>query len=302
MNSWMKRSLIGLAVLSAVCFGVLALVVQHGQNKMNRVVTLPDYPIALRDDPGSIARGEYLYNSRGCAHCHGANGAGRTFIDDKQTGLRVAGANISPGQGNVVSRYRAKDWEHTLRHGVKPDGRPVIVMPSEDYNRFTDDDIAALVAYVRHLQPAAGGAATLDLPLLVRVAYGLGFLQDAADMIDHTLAPAQPVPEGVTVEHGRYVGQGCQGCHGPNLSGGKVPGAPPDWPIAANLTPGEGSAMARYASAHAFKAMLRTGHRPDGSAVSQVMPFESLSQMSDVDTDALYLYLRSLPARSAGGR
>jgi len=34
----------------------------------------------------------------------------------------------------------------------------------------------------------------------------------------------------------------------------------------------------------------------------KVMPFESLAQMSDVDLAALYLYLKSLPARRAGGR
>ena len=60
-------------------------------------------------------------------------------------------------------------------------------MPSEDYNRFTDDDLAALVAYVRQLPPAAGGGPVLDLPLPVRVLYGFGLIHDAADKIDHTL-------------------------------------------------------------------------------------------------------------------
>ena len=41
--------------------------------------------------------------------------------------------------------------------------------------------------------------------------------------------------------------------------GGRIPGAPPDWPAAANLTPGIGSAMLRYGSAEAFRTMLRTG-------------------------------------------
>jgi hypothetical protein len=81
-----------------------------------------------------------------------------------------------------------------------------------------------------------------------------------------------------------------------------VPGAPPDWPPTANLTPGEGSVMPRYASPDAFKTMLRTGRRPDHSEVSKVMPFASLSKLSDVDIAALYLYLKSLPPRGAGGR
>jgi len=299
---WIKRSLIGLVTLVAVGAGAMALALQIGQSKMNRVVALADYPIALRDDATSIKHGRYLYNSRGCADCHGSNGAGRVFLDDKQTGMRVAGGNISPGPGNGVSRYRTEDWERVVRHGVKPDGRPVLMMPSEDFNRLTDDDVAALVAYVRQLPPVPGGSAELNLPLPVRLAYGLGLLQDSAEKIDHTLAPEQPVPGGRNLLHGRYVAQGCKGCHGPHLSGGKIPGAPPSWPAAANLTLGVGSVMPRYADAQTFKAMLRSGRRPDGSGVSKVMPFDALSQMSDVDTDALYLYLRSLPARNVEGR
>jgi cytochrome c553 len=93
----------------------------------------------------------------------------------------------------------------------------------------------------------------------------------------------------------------CLGCHGPGLSGGKIPGGPPQWPAAANLTPGEGSVMGRYPDAASFLAMLRSGKRPDGSAI-QVMPFESLAKMSDVDAQALYAYLKTVPARAAGQR
>ena len=40
--------------------------------------------------------------------------------------------------------------------------------------------------------------------------------------------------------------------------------------------------------------MLRTGKRPDGTPI-QVMPFEALGQLSDVDAQALYLYLNATP-------
>jgi hypothetical protein len=60
--------------------------------------------------------------------------------------------------------------------------------------------------------------------------------------------------------------------------------------------------MTRYASAEQFRRMLSTGQRPDGTAVSTVMPFASLQKLSQTDADALYLYLQSLPALPAGGR
>ena len=186
----------------------------------------------------------------------------------------------------------------TIRHGVKPDGRPVMIMPSEDYNRLVDADVAAIVAYARQLAPAAGKPAEVRLPMPLKALYAAGMIRDAAEKIDHTLPPAQVVAEGVTAEHGAYVANSCIGCHGPRLAGGKIPGTPPDWPPAAKLSPGPGSALDRYPTAEQFMAMLKTGRRPDGSSVSKVMPFETLREMNEVDVRALYLHLRSLPAGS----
>ena len=92
----------------------------------------------------------------------------------------------------------------------------------------------------------------------------------------------------------------CSGCHGQGFSGGSHPGSPPDWPPAANLTPGEGSVLPRYPTVESFAAMLRTGKRPDGSAVSKVMPFETLGNLNDTDVKAMYLYFKTLPPRKTG--
>ena len=105
-----------------------------------------------------------------------------------------------------------------------------------------------------------------------------------------------------TVEHGQYVANMCMGCHGEHYSGGKIPGAPPDWPPASNLTPGEGSVLPRYPDADAFIAMMRSGKRPDGSAVSKVMPFTSLANFNDTDLKAVHAFLKTLPPRKAGER
>jgi hypothetical protein len=48
--------------------------------------------------------------------------------------------------------------------------------------------------------------------------------------------------------------------------------------------------------------MLRTGHRPDGSAVSTVMPFGSFRQMNETDMRALYAYLKSVPGTTLAQR
>ena len=299
MNKWIKR--FGISVLTLVVVGAAAVLVgaQLGDRKMQRQIDVKVEPVAFRSDAAGVERGRYLFMSRGCAECHGANGAGKDVLNDGK-GLLIHAPNITPAPGSVNATYTAADWTRTIRHGIKPSGRPVIVMPSEDYARLTDDDLAAVVAFTRQLAPAEGGGAQLQLPLPMRVLYAAGVVQDAAEKIDHSLPAAQPVPEGVTVEHGAYVANSCIGCHGAGLSGGKVPSGPPDWPAAANLTPGEGSALVRYPTADAFVAMLRSGKRPDGSEVDKAMPFAALKEMNDTDVRALYLHLRALPPRPAG--
>lgn len=298
MNKLIRR---GLAALLALALAVVLAAWWQAGRKMERRVDVRVAALALPTDVAALERGRYLFNSRGCAECHGAHGGGNTVIDDG--GMRIVAPNITLAGGSPTAAYRVEDWVRAIRHGLKPDGRPLLIMPSEDYNRLTDADVGALVAYARQLPAVADGrAAVLQLPPPVRVLYGLGLVQDAAAKIDHALPPAAPVPEGPTVEHGRYVAQMCIGCHGATLAGGKVPGGPPDWPAAANLTPGAGSGMApRYASAEAFIAMMRSGRRPDGSAIA-VMPFPSLAQMNDVDLRGLHAFLQTLPARALGER
>ncbi len=195
---------------------------QLAERKRNRVISVPVTAVAYAGDAQALARGKYLYESRGCVDCHGANGAGRTFVNDGK-GTHIAGPNITPA--GVVAKYQPVDWVRAIRHGIKPDGRPALVMPSEDYNRFTDTDLAALVAHVRSLAPVQGGGkAVVELPLPAWVMYGFDVIPDAAQRIDHTLPPAQPVPAGVTVAHGAYVANMCIGCHGAGLVRRQDPG------------------------------------------------------------------------------
>jgi mono/diheme cytochrome c family protein len=298
MKKWLKWTLASILVLVVAAVAAGAVGWQMASARMARRIDVAPRAVAYAEDTQTLERGRYLFESRGCVDCHGVHGGGHMFVDKGD--LRIAGPNITAG--GVTASYRPEDWERAIRHGVKPDGRPIMVMPSEDYNRLTDQDLAALVSYARRLPSRTGGETILELPVPVRIFYGFGVMKDAAGKIDHTLAPAQPVEAGVNVKHGAYVANMCIGCHGEHLSGGKIPGGPPDWPAAANLTPGEGSAMtARYKDPAAFIAMLRSGKRADGSEIA-VMPFGSLSKLDDVDAQALHAFLLTLPARPAGGR
>jgi mono/diheme cytochrome c family protein len=292
-------SIAGLVVAVAAVAGVVS---RLSDRKLHRIVQLPPLQITFAQSEGQLEHGEYLFKTRGCMECHGPDGGGHVVIDDKDSGIVVRAPNITAGGSSPARSYTDVDWVRTLRHGVKPSGQPLLIMPSEDYARMADSDVGALVAYIRNLPPANTGAAEIkDLPLPFKAAYLFGAFQDAAEKIDHTAPPPDAVPEDLLAQ-GKYVAQGCTGCHGPHFSGGKIPGAPPSWPAAANLTSSPDSAMAHYASTEQFKSMLRTGKRPDGSVVSGVMPFKSLAFMSDAELDALFAFLKTVAPRPAGRR
>lgn len=297
MHKIVKITGVGVAALATLAAAAAYTSSAVADHKAHRVIDVSAQPVAYRNDEESLRRGRYLFESRGCAHCHGADGGGKAFIDDPK-GLYVKSPNIT-GNG-VVKVYTERDWDRSIRHGVKPSGEPLLIMPSADFNRFTDEDLAAVVAYARSLPPVPGGAAEIRLPLIVKALYAVGVVQDAAEKIDHTLPPSRPIPAASTAEYGAYVANTCIGCHGASLSGGKIRGGPPDWPAAANLTPGSESVMPRYDTPEKFVAMMHSGQRPDGSAVSRVMPFETLAVMSETDLRAVYAYLSTLAPRPHG--
>ncbi|MEO8344792.1 MAG: c-type cytochrome [Betaproteobacteria bacterium] len=301
----MRKVVKGVAFLLAalvIIAGALGLAVGPlSERKRHRVVDVAVAPVAYAEGETALTRGKYLFQSRGCAECHGENAAGREVINEPN-GFYIKSPNISPGSGSVVKDYKEVDWVRSIRHGVSPQKHALFLMPSADYNRMTNTDVAAVIAYVRALPPATGTGADIRLPLIVQALYVAGEVKDDAELINHSLPPATPVAEGQTPEHGAYVVQMCKGCHGDGLSGGSIPGTPPEWPPAANLTSGTGSAMPKYDSVDKFAGMLRTGKRPDGSAVSTVMPFATLRNLNDTDVGGLYAYLKTVPARPAGQR
>ncbi len=299
----MKRSLkfitivVGVILLLAAALAVAAHVLS--ERKAHRKVDVKVAPVAI-DNP-SMAQGKYLFESRGCMECHGAGGQGRELINNPN-GLYVRTPNITTGANGTVKSYGPIDWVRSIRHGIKPSGEPLRFMPSEDYAGLTDADTASLIAYLRSLTPQDGEPGVVRLPLIMKALYAFGAIPDAAEKIDHTRPAPAPVAVAATVEYGAYIANMCTGCHGPGLSGGKVPGGPPDWPPAANLTPGAGSGMAVYDTAEKFAVMMRSAKRPDRSDVSKVMPFDSLKMLTDVDLQALHAYLKTLQPRAAGNR
>jgi len=297
MNKLVKitgGSLAVLALAAGVAAGAAVFLTHH---KLERIVDVEVTPFALAS--ADLERGEYLFVTRACTECHGKDGGGHVMIDDPKAGLLMRAPNITRG-GSTVGSYTDADWLRLLRHGVKPSGKPAFIMPSEDYAQMADEDVAALVSYIRSLPPAPESKAEFRLPLIMKAMYAFGVIKDSAEKIDHTRPAPTRVPDDLH-DQGAYVANVCAGCHGQGLAGGKIPGAPPAWPAAANLTGASDGAMTRYSTVDAFREMMRTGQRADGTSIS-IMPFENFKVMNDTELDALFAFLKALPPKASGSR
>jgi hypothetical protein len=100
-----------------------------------------------------------------------------------------------------------------------------------------------------------------------------------------------------TIAYGKYLAASCTGCHHSNFEGGAIPGVPPSWPKAANLTQKGNLRNWKYAD---FKKTLTTGITPEGKKLNpQYMPWPATAAMNDTELSALFLFLKSLPNAEA---
>jgi mono/diheme cytochrome c family protein len=173
-------------------------------------------------------------------------------------------------------------------------------MPSEDYWNFSDADIAAVIAYAKSVPPVDRETLPHAPGPVGRLVVATGELQFAYDKIDHEADRPKAV-RGPTKEWGAVLIGTCSGCHGPGLSGGQIPGTDPSWPEARNITPDEASGIGKW-SFRDFETAIRTGNRPDGTMLSEVMPWRAYAGMEPDDIKALWEHLRTVPAKPAGGR
>jgi mono/diheme cytochrome c family protein len=269
--------------------------------KLNRTVSVPTETVAVPTDTASIQRGQHLAAAVAtCIDCHGPTLGGKLFVDDPALG-RVVAPNLTRGRGGLGASSTDADYVRALRHGVDPSGRPLLIMPSDDYTHFSDADLGAIIAYVRSLPPVDNSLPGNELRALGRVLFATGQLPlQSVDNIDHDAVRAPAPPPGVTAEYGRYLADaaGCPSCHGPGLSGGKIPQGPPDAPPAANISP---AGIGGWSEADFIKA-IRTGTRPDGRVLNAFMPWPYYAQMTDAELKALWRFLQAVPSRVSGTR
>lgn len=63
----------------------------------------------------------------------------------------VYGGNITPDETTGLGSWEHDDYVRVFREGVRIDGRRLVLMPWEDYAVITDDDLDALITYLRSI-------------------------------------------------------------------------------------------------------------------------------------------------------
>ncbi|HWA09387.1 MAG TPA: cytochrome c [Opitutaceae bacterium] len=289
-------ALVGLVVLVGV-IGVVVYAVSG--SKLGKLYPVAVRPVAIPTDAAAVARGQHIAQTRGCMECHGKDLGGAMVIDDGAMG-RMYAPNLTKGAGSRTAAFKDEDWVRAIRHGVRPDGHGLFLMPSDEYSHFSDEDLGAVIAFVKTVPPVARDRVEIKLGPVSRVLVAIGKMKLAAETIDHANLKPPSVMPGITAEYGKYLAAGCTGCHGSNYSGGKIEIGPPDWPPAANLTPHSDGHLSKWSEAD-FVATLRTARRPDGTELNPVMP-RAFGQMNDTELKALFAFLKTLPPTATGAR
>jgi hypothetical protein len=168
-------------------------------------------------------------------------------------------------------------------------------MPSKAYWYFSDQDLNALVVYLKSVTAADNDLGEKNVKPLGRIMLALGAFGDilSAEFIDHD-GQRPPVPEhSVSVDYGEYLANtsDCKNCHGPELAGAHSP--EPGAPYSPNLTPG--GVLAIWTTQE-FIETIRTGTTPYGRQLDgNFMPWKEYANMTDDDLTAIFMYLQSLP-------
>jgi mono/diheme cytochrome c family protein len=272
------------SVLALFVLGVLGMSFSANA-RLNRMYDIQPEPLTIPTDAESIEEGRRLASIY-CASCHGKDMAGEEVFNDPALAV-IAAPNLTAGNGGFAALHRDEDWVRALRHGVDPDGRALLIMPSKDFYHFSDEDLGQIIAYLKSAQPVDKHSQDVQVTLIGKVLIAAGAFGDIlnAETIDHNAwRPSAPAPA-VTSEYGDYLVRtfGCRTCHGEQLAGGKDPN--PEAPDGPNLTPGGSlGAWSQQDFIHIVRARR-----------SEWMPFESLRIMSDDELAAIYLYLQDQP-------
>jgi mono/diheme cytochrome c family protein len=255
-----------------------------------------------------VERGSYLVNSLlTCGNCHSPKGPtgdipGKEFsggLSWDEPPFKVTAPNITQDKDTGIGNYTDAQIKTVLRKGIKPSGVPVaMVMPSGFYEIMTENDLDAVVAYLRTLKPIAN---KVPDPIY-KVPQG------------HPIPPGgeKPFTEAMMTDQvtkGRYLATiaHCMECHTPfgergrdfanrlGAGGAEFPG-PWGTSVSRNITSSKAKGLGNWTDAE-IKRAITQGVSRDGGKLKPPMGYGYYAKMTEADLDAVVAWLRTVPAK-----
>jgi len=261
---------------------------------------------APKPDPVQLERGAYLAGILGCPFCHMPMGPkGPDFSRPFAGGMEVPeefgtwrAPNITPHKGSGIGTWTDEQIIAAIREGVRPDGSQLFpIMPYLNYNRMTDADAKAIVAYLRTVPEVDNVVAPnkdLKLPKIPAPKPA-----NAPDVTDDPLKHGEYL---VTLMH-------CNICHtpmtekGPDMTKQFAGGMKFQMPMlgsgilyGANITSDPETGIGKWTEADIAKA-IKTMTRADGTVIQGPMQFYAAAwgKMDDKDLAAIATFVKQIP-------
>jgi len=277
MPARQKRS-IQLLILA----GLIAVAAWGIEAISTRVLTarhaIPTRPLAVTALASAANDGNRLAHLDGCFGCHGSHLTGHVVFVG-WFGTRITAPNLT----RVARQETDTQLAAAIRYGVKQDGTSVIYMPSNQFIKSSDGDIAAIIAYLHTLPERPDTAGKTSWGFGGRVMLAMGMLPVEATMVNKSARGPLWTPTPPLLL-GRYITQShCSVCHGPDLSG-KTIEASPDLPFS----------IQHYSPA-AFEHFFTTGEGQigHGTKTMTMMIRNRFKYLSAAEVHAVYVYLKS---------
>jgi mono/diheme cytochrome c family protein len=248
----------------------------------------PALDLKVAGTPEQIVRGRAISDGF-CSGCHSKTATlagGLDVAEDLPVPIgSFVASNLTPA--GQLSHWSDGDIFRAIRNGVDKDGHWLIIMSYTNAGKLSDDDIRAVIAYIRSLPPAGEptGNPPDHLNLLGIAMLGAGMLPEGKP-VSTGIVKAPPVSP--TWQYGEYIlsYQDCRACHGDKLTGG-VPGQL--GPLGPDLN------LVKGWKFEEFVATMRTGIDPSGHELSKQMPWQPVGRMSGEELSTVYQYLTHLP-------
>jgi mono/diheme cytochrome c family protein len=262
--------------------------------------------------PARLERGRYLVESvSGCFACHttydskdpvksyaaATNKGGGGSLDADGAPWLIA-PNITPDRETGAGTWTDDMFARAIREGIGHDGRALFpAMPYQNYRNYSDEDVAAIVVYLRSIPAVKNRLPKSEIPFP---------LSRLINTVPEPLTDPVPEPDASTpVKRGEHMIRvaDCSGCHTPRgEQGAPIPGM--DYAGGNPFGDGKGGAVTpmnltpdatgiSYYDEALFLKTIRTGHvgaRP----LSPHMPWWVYRNMKDEDLKSIFAYLRTL--------